>query len=62
VWRAILEALAELSDLYPEWRLGQLVVAVADWAKGSTNRGTYDVEDADFLAAARAHLQKTVPA
>lgn len=44
--------LAELSRRYPGWRLGQLVANVADWA----DREVWDVEDEQWLEAAKAHL------
>jgi hypothetical protein len=51
-------ALAELSRRYPDWRLGQLIANVADWA----DQGVWDVEDADLLRVARRHLaQLAVP-
>jgi hypothetical protein len=49
----LLAVLAELSSRYPDWRFGQLVANVSDWAVV----GIWDVEDSDLLAAARAHLQ-----
>ena len=45
-------ALAELSRRYPDWRLGQLVANVADWA----DQGVWDVEDSDLLRVVRRHL------
>jgi hypothetical protein len=45
-------ALAELADHYGHWRAGQLVANVAGWADAEI----WDVEDAQLLAAARAHL------
>jgi DNA phosphorothioation-dependent restriction protein DptG len=54
----LLQALEELSRLYPEWRFGQLVVNVANWASAETRRDAYDVEDEDLLAEARAHLRQ----
>ena len=51
-------ALAELSRRYPDWRLGQLIANVADWA----DQSVWDVEDADLLRVARRHLaQFAVP-
>ena len=48
-------ALAELSRRYPDWRLGQLVANVADWA----DQGVWDVEDADLLRVAHRHLAQS---
>ncbi len=44
--------LEELSRRHPAWRVGQLVANVSDWAEADI----WDVEDAEFLAAAEAHL------
>lgn len=48
----LLAAIAELSDRYPEWRLGQLVANVAGWV----DQQIWDVEDHQLLTAARSHL------
>lgn len=45
-------ALSELARRYPHWRVGQLVANVAGWADAEV----WDAEDAQLLAAARAHL------
>jgi hypothetical protein len=45
-------ALAELGRRYPHWRVGQLVANVAGWADAEV----WDAEDAQLLAAVRAHL------
>jgi hypothetical protein len=47
----MLTALIELARRYPHWRLGQLVTNVAGWA----DVDLWDAEDAQLLAAARAH-------
>jgi hypothetical protein len=49
----LLEALAELRQRYPDWRLGQLVANVAGWA----DQNAWDIEDEQFLATAREHLR-----
>lgn len=46
-------ALAALARRYPHWRVGQLVANVAGWADAEL----WDAEDAQLLAAARAHLE-----
>ena len=53
----LIEALAELSRRYPEWRLGQLVANVAGWA----DVDVWDVEDRQLLDAAHAHLGAVTP-
>ena len=55
--RDILQVLEELSELYPDMRLGQLVVNIANWASRVPD-GLWDVEDAAFLEAARRHLDR----
>ena len=45
-------ALSELARRYPHWRVGQLIANVAGWADAEV----WDAEDAQLLAAARAHL------
>ena len=53
----LLATIAELCQKYPEWRLGQLVANVADWA----DQDVWDVEDEQLLEAARLHLQQSMP-
>lgn len=48
----LLKRIDELSQRYPDWRLGQLLCNVAGWADADT----WDVEDEQLLAAAEAHL------
>jgi hypothetical protein len=50
----LLAAIAELSQRYPDWRLGQLVANIAGWA----DQDVWDVEDEQLLSAARLHLQQ----
>jgi hypothetical protein len=45
--------LAEMARRYPHWRIGQLVANVAGWADADL----WNAEDAQLLAAARAHLE-----
>jgi hypothetical protein len=49
--------LGELARRYPNWRLGQLIANVADWA----DQGVWDVEDANLLDVARRHLAQLRP-
>lgn len=49
----VLDVLAELRQRYPDWRLGQLVANVAGWA----DQNAWDLEDEQFLAAAREHVR-----
>jgi hypothetical protein len=54
---ALLAAIADLCQRYPDWRLGQLVANVAGWA----DQDIWDVADEQLLEAARLHLQQMVP-
>ena len=49
----LLAMVAELSQTYPDWRLGQLVANVAGWA----DKEVWDVDDEQLLQAAQLHLQ-----
>jgi hypothetical protein len=57
----VLLLLAQMSERYPEWRLGQMVANVASWARQPTephDTGIWDVEDDEMLAALERHLQQ----
>jgi hypothetical protein len=55
----ILRLIVDLSNQHPDWRFGQLVVNVANWASNPPlPESAWDVEDGEFLAALREHLQK----
>jgi hypothetical protein len=54
----ILKALAELSEIYPDWRFGQMVANISTWAKGPTDHAIWDVEDEEFLATLEKHLDR----
>ena len=56
--RQVLKVLEELSERYPDMRIGQLVANFSSLAKGPTPEAIYDVEDEEFLQAARKHLDK----
>jgi hypothetical protein len=59
VRQEIVRAIAELSDRYPDWRFGQLVVNVANWASNPPlPESVWDVDDEAFLAAVREHLDR----
>ena len=62
-----LRALTELSELYPDVRLGQLVANLSYAARGLSNQSVWDMEDEELIAAAnsmladqRAHSAATV--
>ena len=53
-----LQALAELSELAPEVRLGQLMANLSYLARGLSPEAIWDMEDEELLAAARKHLEE----
>lgn len=52
----ILRVLAQLSEAEPNLRFGQLVVNLSYMARDWSNAAIWDVEDEEFLTAAREHL------
>ncbi len=58
VRREVLQILAELSDVVPEVRLGQLMANLSYLARGLSNEAIWDMEDEELLAAAREHLEQ----
>lgn len=53
----LLAAIAQLCKRYPNCRFGQLIANVAGWA----DQEIWDVEDEQFLEAARQHLEQLEP-
>ena len=58
VRRDLLRVLAELSEVCPEVRLGQLVANLSYLARGLSNESIWDMEDEELLEAAQKHLQE----
>lgn len=54
----LIQALAELSELYPEWRMGQTLANLATSAGRIDEGGVWDLEDEEALAAARQLLER----
>ncbi len=57
----VLRVLSQMSERYPEWRLGQLVANIALWARQPTephDTAIWDLEDEKMLAAMERHLQQ----
>jgi hypothetical protein len=52
----LLKLIEELSAVCPEYRFGQLVLSLAFLAREDGDRLTWELEDAEFLEAARKHL------
>lgn len=53
----LLEAVAELRTLFPEWRMGQLVANLVTGAGGIDAGAIWDVEDEQLLAAANRLIE-----
>ncbi|MCI0461495.1 MAG: hypothetical protein L0Z62_31475 [Gemmataceae bacterium] len=58
VRQEVLRLLAELSELAPEVRLGQLLVNLSYLALGLSKEAIWDMEDEELLEAARTHLEQ----
>ncbi len=58
VRQEILEVLAELSELVPEVRLGQLMANLSYLARGMSSEAIWNMEDGELLAAARERLEQ----
>jgi hypothetical protein len=56
--REALAALAELSDLVPEVRIGQLVAHLGLLSEDAGGRGLGDIEDDELLAVIRRHREE----
>ena len=55
----LLAALAEVSRLRPEWRLGQLVANLATTAGRLDSGGVWELDDAEALAAAKMLIEQS---
>ena len=51
-----LRVLAEIGELSPEVRLGQIVANLSYMARGLTSESIWDMEDDELLDAAQKHL------
>lgn len=58
VRQEVLQILAELSEVAPEVRFGQLIVNLSYMARGLTNEAIWDMEDEELLEAACEHLKQ----
>ena len=54
----VLDLLAELSEFYPDMRMGQFLTWFASAARGENVESIYDVEDDELVAVMKAHLDK----
>ena len=53
----LLEVIGLLSATYPDLRLGQLMMTVANWASRQPDT-LWDVTDEELLAAITSHLER----
>ena len=54
----LLTALAELGELYPDWRLGQTLANLAMAAGRAESSAVWDLEDDEALSAARRLIER----
>jgi len=54
----LLTLLAELSEIYPDMRLGQLVTNVVQWARGPVVSAAWDATDQEMIQAAKANIHR----
>ncbi len=54
----LLAALAQLSRIRPEWRLGQMLANLAMTAGRMDAGGVWDLEDEEALAAAKSLIEQ----
>ena len=57
VRRELLDALAKLSELYPQVRLGQFIANFTSSSEGPYRDSVYDIEDEELLESVRRILQ-----
>ena len=55
----LLTALAEVSRLRPDWRLGQLVANLATTAGRLDSGAVWELDDAEALAAAKTLIEQS---
>ncbi len=58
VRQEVLQVLAELSELVPEVRFGQLIVNLSYLARGLSNESIWDMEDDELLTVSRKHQEE----
>ena len=54
----LIDALAKLRQLFPDWRLGQLVANLVMATGGTDGAAVWDVEDKQLLDAARRLIDR----
>ena len=63
--RELIQLIEEMSEGYPEFRLGQMIANLAFWARGDQEGAVWNVEDEELMAAAREQIlnakRRTLP-
>ena len=54
----LVKAMCELRELFPDWRIGQLVANLVTAAGGTDAAAIWDMEDEQLLAAARRLIER----
>jgi len=52
----LLYLIEEMSEGYPEFRLGQRIANLAFWARGDQEGTIWNIEDEELIAAARGQI------
>lgn len=58
--RELLGVLTELSEVRPEYRLGQMLANLVMLARGDAEGAIWNLEDDELLEAARKHLADVI--
>ncbi|MFC1853073.1 hypothetical protein ACFL27_22985 [candidate division CSSED10-310 bacterium] len=53
----LLRAIKSLKEMYPDWRIGQLISNVSVWKLGPKQESIWDIEDREFIEAVKQHLK-----
>jgi hypothetical protein len=59
----LLAAIAEMSELHPDWRFGQMIANLTDWARQPADpaqaaTAAWDVEDQELLETIQGYLER----
>jgi hypothetical protein len=54
----LLEAVSELRELFPDWRVGQLIANLVTAAGGMDASAIWNMEDRELLVAARRLIER----
>ena len=54
----LIRLIEEMSEGYPEFRLGQMIANLAFWARGDQEGAVWNVGDEELMAAAREQISQ----